>query len=509
MSRPVRRLVSILALSACLVAAGCGGDQESSSPLGSALGYLPAESPFAVAIDTDLEGDQYRALDSILGRFPLPAESIEDLLRQQFGGSRGGVSFENDVKPLLGNPFVVGAEDVATFVQGSSSDEFVAALQVKDEEALNDLIERSKPEPKGELAGATKFEDGGTLFAVEEDMVVFAGSEELLDQALERADGADHLDEETFDEAFEGLPESGLARVYADVEALVASDPDARDASKVEWIGALRTLGLTASAAEDRLEIRFNLRTDSEGLSDEDLPMAAGEESPPVIERDREIGFGIRDPAQIVRFAESAGQAIDPSGYGDYAQAKKTLEARLDVDIDKDLIGQLSGDVSASVALDGKFGLRAELKDAAAFATTLDKVAEALPSLAEGAGLGPVSLERPRGDDKFYALAQADGDSLVFGVVNRVFVLANDPGRAGELATAEPTGVSGAEGAVAMSSDAQQLVNALIRRFGPQLGLGGFESFGAQLFTDPLEDLTGSMAVSSDGLRGRVTLGFE
>ena len=56
------------------------------------------------------------------------------------------------------------------------------------------------------MAGATKYEDGGTSFAVKDDVVVFAGSSERLDQALERADGDDHLDEDTFNAALEGLP---------------------------------------------------------------------------------------------------------------------------------------------------------------------------------------------------------------------------------------------------------------------------------------------------------------
>ena len=49
--------------------------------LGASLSYVPAETPFVVAIDTDLEGDQYKALDTILDRFP-GADTIKDLLRR-------------------------------------------------------------------------------------------------------------------------------------------------------------------------------------------------------------------------------------------------------------------------------------------------------------------------------------------------------------------------------------------------------------------------------------------
>lgn len=503
-SRAVRRLLALAALTS-LIAAGCAGDEDSSGPLDAALAYLPAETPFAAAIDTDLDGDQYKAVDSLLGKFPLGVESVEEVLADQLSGGEQDVDFREDIKPLLGNPFVVGATDVRSFTDDSEDDDFVGAIQVVDTDALERLLDKTKPSELGERSGATVYEDDGTVFAVEDDVVVFAGSEELLDQALERADGDDHLDEESFGEALDGLPRSALVRMYADVEAIIAADPGARAARKVEWVGALRMLGSTLVAEGEGLEIEFNLRTEGE-LSDEDLPVAAGDEAPGVVERDGEIGFGIRDLVQIVQFSEAAGQALDPSGYGDYARAKETLDRQLGISIDDDLIGQLGGDLSASVAVDGKLGLRSELADPRAFEETLAKLADALPSFAEGAGFGQVAIQKPKGANDFYVLAQADGDSLVFGVIDETFVLATDPERTAALATEGPVEVPGAEGALAMSADAEALVNTLLAELAPQLGLEGLEGFGARLFTGPLEDLTGSVRSSTGGLRGRISL---
>ena len=76
-----RLLLLALAALACAVAAGCGGgEDESSGPLDATLAYLPAETPFAAAIDTDLDGDQYKAVDELLAKFPLGIESVEDIL---------------------------------------------------------------------------------------------------------------------------------------------------------------------------------------------------------------------------------------------------------------------------------------------------------------------------------------------------------------------------------------------------------------------------------------------
>ena len=102
---------------------------------------------------------------------------------------------------------MVGATDVTSFLDSSETQDFVAALKAKDQDALDNLIDKTDPREVGEVAGATKYEDGGTSFAVKDDIVIFAGSSERLDQALERADGDDHLDEQTFDAALADLPQ--------------------------------------------------------------------------------------------------------------------------------------------------------------------------------------------------------------------------------------------------------------------------------------------------------------
>ena len=114
----------------CLVAlaAGCGGDDETSGPLESALSYVPKNTPFVVAIDTDLEGGQYKSLQALLDRFP-GGIRIEDLLAGQLNGGEG-VSFAKDVKPLLGNPFVVSATDVISFLSDGDED-FLAVLEAE------------------------------------------------------------------------------------------------------------------------------------------------------------------------------------------------------------------------------------------------------------------------------------------------------------------------------------------------------------------------------------------
>jgi hypothetical protein len=503
----MRRLLSISLFLFALLIAGCGGDDESGSALDSALSYLPKDAPFAIAIDTDVEGDQYKALQALVKKFPF-GEQLQSSLREQLEQSSGGVNFNDDVRPALGNPFVIGAANAASFTGESGETAFVAAIKAKDGDSLDNLIDKTKPRETGEESGATLYEDDGAIFAVKDDSVILANDRQQLMQALDRADGDDHLDEDTFNEGLDGLPDNALARVYANLEALLKSDPGSADARRIKWVDALRTLGVTVVARDEGIDVDFRVRTEGD-LSDADLPIAPGDESPDVIKRRGEVGLGIRDLAHIVRFAENAGQAVDPAGFGDYAQAKKTIDRQLGVRLDDDLIGQLTGDVSSSLSIDGKFGVRAQLKDPQAFERTLAKVADVLPSFAEGAGFGTVGLSKPRGSEDFYALSQPDGDVVVFGVVDDVLVVANDPARASQFAGEEPVAVPGAKGSVVVSADAEQLVNTLLGQFGPALGLGDLGGIGGALFTRPLGDLNGFVSASTDELRGKLTLAID
>jgi hypothetical protein len=504
----MRRLLTIPLVLLALLIAGCGGGGDSGNALDSALSYLPKDAPFAVAIDTDLDGDQYTALQALIEKFPFGGQ-LQDSLRQQLEQG-SNVDFNDDVRPLLGNPLVVGGTGapLITGSSGANGTGVVGAMQVTDKGALDDLIDKTKPTKAGEESGATVYEDNGTVFAVKDDTVIFAGDRQQLTQALKRAEGDDHLDETAFNDGLDGLPENALARVYTDVEALLKSDPGAADARKIKWVGALRTLGLTVVAKSNSIDVDFRLRTEGD-LSDSDLPIAPGDEAPDVIKQEGEVGLGIRDLAHIVKFAENAGQSVDPAGFGDYAKAKKTIDTQLGVSLDDDLIGQLTGDVSSSISIDGKFGVRAELKDPQAFERTLAKVADVLPSFAEGAGFGTVRLSKPKGSEDFYKLAQPDGDVIVFGVVDDVLVVANEAKRAAQVAGAEPTAVSGAKGSVVVSADAEQIVSTLLGQFGPALGLGDLGGIGGALFTRPLGDLTGFVSANPDELRGKFTLAID
>jgi uncharacterized protein DUF3352 len=498
----MRRLLTTAAILACaaLAAAGCGGDDSSGGGLESALAYVPADTPFVVVLESDVEGDQYQALDDIVGRFP-GGESIKQEIVSQLEEGDENVSYEEDIRPVLGNPFVISGTDPASLIEGTGDTPFIAAVQVPDPDALDRLLEKTAPEEAGEVAGATVYGDDGASFAVEDDMVVLASTRDLLESALERADGDEHLDLETFENGLAGLPEENIARLYFNLQALIEQDPDTAAARRIEWVSALRTLGMTASVQEDSVEVEFNLKTDGGELSEEDLPLAAGDEAAQVVRIPGEIALSLRDPSQMIAFFETAFQAADPQGFGDYEAGKRAISQRFDIDVDEDVFGQLTGDLSVSVSVEGAFGARAEVADPEAFRRTIDRLAEALPQL--GAGLGVTDVRR-RGD--LYEASLVDGGSFVFGSRGDVFVAGTDARRAGRMASLDPEEVPDARGSLVTAADAEELAVRVLDQVAPQLGLGGI--FGGGLFARPLDELNGSVATSTDGMRGsfRLTL---
>ena len=178
--------------------------------------------------------------------------------------------------------------------------------------------------------------------------------------------------------------------------------------------------------------------------------------------------------------------------------------------LDDDLIAQLTGNVSATVALDGGFGVRAELKDPKAFEKTLAKVADVLPSFAEGAGFGTVGLSKPKAGRKFYALAKQDGGAVIFGVVNGVLVVANDAearGRGGRRPAGRRAGREGFGHAQRRRRAARDPDPQPVRARSSAWATS--DRSGVGLFARPLGELNGWMSASPDELRGKLTLGVE
>ena len=120
-----RSFASVLAVAAIAVpVAGCGGDSESGdsgkNPLDNALGYVPKNTPFVAVIETDPNSAQFKNATAIAKKFPF-AGQLQQQLEKSLSSS-GNTDYEKDIKPLLGNEFVVGATNSKTFVDSGSTE---------------------------------------------------------------------------------------------------------------------------------------------------------------------------------------------------------------------------------------------------------------------------------------------------------------------------------------------------------------------------------------------------
>jgi Protein of unknown function (DUF3352) len=495
---------SLAALAAAATVAGCGSSSGSNGkdPLDEALGYLPKTAPLVVTIDTDPNGSQWKSLSAILHKFSF-GDQIAQQLKQSI--SKQGLDFDKQVKPLLGNPAVIGAPTAQSILGSGNS--YVIALKVKDKGKLSSLLKQSKDlKSDGSSNGATLYRqtDGSGETAQAGDVVLAADTKANVIQALEQRGKSDGLTEDQFNSALSDLPKDALVRVYADLQTLLGESPSTAQARKVKWIAALRTLGLTGQATNNAISFDFNLKTDPAGLTDPDVPIATGDASPGVIGKPGELVFGLRGVNQVIDFAQSVAQTISPGSFADFVRAKAQIGAQLGIDVDKDVIEQFSGNTSIAVSLNGGYAIRAELKDPAAFSKTLAKLARVAPSFASGIGLKGARLTKSGG---LYKLSgRGSSKNVYFGVVNKVFVISTDPARIAQLAAATPRPVPGAKGAFVTSSDAGAILAQLISSFAGG-GLSG--QLGGSLASAPLGNLDGWAGASTSGLKGHLQLGIK
>jgi hypothetical protein len=487
---------ALCAVAAIALAAGCGDDEKKGDggALGEALSYLPKDTPFVFVADTDLKGAQLRSASKIVDRFPFGTQLLNELKDDLIGS---GVDFDREIKPLLGNEFVVGSTSASAFVLLDDDPNFIGAIKVANKGALDRALKDSDLRESGGADGAKVYTDeGGDAYGVDGDVLVVAGDRKNLDAALGREDGLSASD---FEDAVEGLPEDAAARAYFDIEKLLAADPDTRDARRIPYVAAMGKLGLAASVKDDRIDVDLKLDTSGGDLEAEDLPLVTGAEAPRVVvERDR-INFAIREPRQVIDFAQAAARAIDPDGFADFERAKAQIKSAAGVDLDADLVDQFKGDLSVSISpLDGGFTARGVVVDPRRVDRALRELAPLVATIAEGAGLDGARLRAPRGDDGLYLLTGSGGTRIVYGIRDDRFVISNDAARLrDDLA---PDAVAGAKGSVAISADAQQVANAVLDGLGINLG---------RLVTGALGDLTGSVETTTDQMRGRLTLSFD
>ena len=366
------RVLSTLALALVLALAGCGG--EAGDAGGEAAGIVPADVALYVSGNTDFEGEEWRAAEELVRKFPDGERAIGELLSQLEADE--GVSFEEDVKPALGPEVAVAVLDV-------SADEptIVGMTQPRDAAKLDELLAMGdEPAVSEEVEGWT----------------VFSDTQESIDRFKEARGGGSLADSEDFGEAMDGL-EDGLVSAYVNGAALRSAAegaPDFPEGGLDAFLpeGEFPSFGAVAHAESEGARLDANALFAGD-VEETGLVSSSYEaELPDEVPGDILAYLSFNDlESQISRFRDSLAQ-LDPEVERQLGQA----EGFLGVSIEEDLAPLFAGEGALYVRRGApipEITLLTRVEDEEQAVATLDDVVAGLGQLA------PLPLPEPETTD--------------------------------------------------------------------------------------------------------------
>src|SRR5579864_2307730 len=371
--RRARSLVVALVAAAGLAA--CGSSSPTASPLNTALGYFPANSPFVMSVVTDPHAATVKAAQALVSRIPLAtfgqAAAISRL--QQLG-----INYDTDIRPLFGNQLLLGVTG-SNLSGASTAGRFLAAWVTKSAGTLSTLIKKLHLARSGSHDGATLYQVSALTLAVDGATLVAGGSAATVSAALDRHSSGGGMSMADYDRDLGDLPTHALMDAVGNLSGLLSS-PSAAKARSVPWVAALRGYGVAISASQHGLTLQYNLDTSGSQLTSAELPIAPGS-SPPGLAGNLPIQFGLRQPAAIIRFALDAERRSSPARYAaDIARMNRVLARRGGISFQRDLLGQIGS--SAAVESSGHgYVVRVDVVNPAAAARTLRRLGPAALSV--------------------------------------------------------------------------------------------------------------------------------
>ncbi|HJS94194.1 MAG TPA: DUF3352 domain-containing protein [Solirubrobacteraceae bacterium] len=476
-------LLGVLVLACVLAACGSSsGSGSSNDPLAAALSYIPSGSPVSATIVTDPNSAPVKNLSALLKKFQL-ASLLTSTVNQEL--QKQGLSYNADIKPLLGNPVVVGTIETAG---AGSKLKGVGVWVTKDASKLNRLVSSNGSKKVGSHDGATLYRsrDGQSVLAVDGATLVAADTQTLVNAALDRHAKNNGMTVSQYNQQVSGLPSPALVQVFGNVAPLLAT-PQTATARRIPWVAAIKGYGVSINTTSSGISLDWKIDTTGRQLTSAQLPLAAGSAAP-ALASGEPGSFGIRDPAQIAAFAESALQAADPNASAQFQAALGALRNGFGIDI-TGALGQLTGDLIT--AGQGQVSLiRAGVGDPAVVSRTLANLAKHIGSLAAGTSMKPLG-------GGFYLVSR---QSLTFavGLVGNQLVAGNASVSKLRAFATQPTTPSGGHGAIAFSESLPQVLNltgGLVRSTEAQLILGQLKSFSGWI-ANTQSALTGNALVT-------------
>lgn len=475
-----------------LTLAGCGSSAPGSpaNPLASELSYFPARAPFVLTLATKPSAGAQAQNQALQAKLPLLGlVRAAGLARLQ----QLGINYQADIKPLLGNRVAFGVTSAS--VKGLKS-AFLIAFVTRDAGKLRALVSKLHGvAAAGSNSGAKLYRTSSAELAVDGATLLFAPSVTAVTNALDRHARNQGITETSYSAAVSGLDPGAGVNVFGDLTNALSA-PKAAAARRVPWVAALRGYGATVGASASGVTIKFRLDTSGATLAPSELPFAGGSQTPGLVPG-LPIQIGVRDPAQIVGFAERAEQAASPKSYAKFLRQEAAVRRKTGVDVNT-LVNQLNGDLVIDTDTKGTL-VRVGVSSDASVASALAKLASVPYSFGH-----KTTLTSAGGG--FYSFTSSSRRGLM-GVIGRQLVLGVPPKgqpispmTLRRFASAASVPETGAAGAVAFRLQLQSLLALLIKQ---QL------SAQARAVLGLLGDVTGSMAATPSGVTGSLTLALK
>ncbi len=358
----------VCAVLAALALAGCGSSSSSSSgsPLNTELSYFPSGSPAVAVFATDPNGAAWQNASGFVAKFPLAKLGLEALQNDM---TKSGVNYDQDIKPLLGNPVAFG---VPTTTSASGND-FVIVLVAKNKSNLK-VLTSSQPAPQsiGTYDGANLYQGNSFCLAINGATALLAPTVSDIKNALNLHTHGGGINPSDYKNAFTGLSQNALIQVYGNLTG-VLSRPQAAQARQIPWVGAINSYAVTVNAADTGIDVHYRVNTTGATLTTSELPLATGSTAPSVAGT-APVVVGFRDLAQLFTFAEGAVQAVNPKALASFDQQA----AKDGISLNKDLIAQFTGNSEIDYGPGGVIA-RADLANSSAAASTIAKFKNLTP----------------------------------------------------------------------------------------------------------------------------------
>jgi hypothetical protein len=491
----LRKIVLGLVVAAAI--AGCGsssgsGSGSAPSPVATELSYFPTNAPFILSFATNPRSSALQSAEnSLLSRFPEATLGI-DALEQKLQSI--GLNYDTDIKPLFGNPIMLGASSGTSLSASSAGSDYLFAWVASSASGLKSLISKllHGSASVGTRDGASLYQLGGVSLAVD-GATALIGSADAVTAALTRHAQKAGFTAAEYSNFTTGLPQSTLMEAFGSLTG-VLSQPSAAKARQVPWVAAIRSYGAAISATSTGVTFQYRVDTSGGALTSSQIPIAAGTTAPDLA-GNAPIIVGIDDPDQIVSFALAAEQATSPASYAQFLARDAKLKRSEGIDL-QSLTSLLTGSLIVESDTHTTIG-RVTVSNPSAAANVLAKLASAPHGLFKNA----TKISKLGGG--FYAIKGKT--TLTVGVTGNQLVLGKATVAQDKAFAAAPTApASFAHGSVAFQLSLVDLLRSKLGAAG-----GGEASQIIQLLLSHLGNLTGWAAASPSALTGSATLAIH